>query len=71
LTGRQGQTALFLAVESGRKDVVQYLLEHGARTDVKDDMGRTPMEIVQIDRAGDVETVAILALLRNARAHGN
>ena len=42
LTGRQGQTALFLAVESGRKDVVNYLLEHGARTDLKDDMGRTP-----------------------------
>jgi ankyrin repeat protein len=47
LTGRQGQTALFLAVEAGRKDVVKYLLDHGARTDVKDDMGRTPMELAK------------------------
>jgi ankyrin repeat protein len=46
LTGRQGQTALFLAVESGRKDIVKYLLEHGARTDVTDDMGRTPTPAV-------------------------
>jgi|SRR5580765_2458079 len=46
LTGRQGQTALFLAIESGRKDIVKYLLEHGARTDVKDDMGRTPTPAV-------------------------
>ena len=47
LTDRQGQTALFLAVESGRKDVVKYLLDHGARTDVKDDMGRTPMDLAK------------------------
>jgi ankyrin repeat protein len=47
LTGRQGQTALFLAVESGRKDIVKYLLEHGARTDVKDDMGRPPMDLAR------------------------
>jgi ankyrin repeat protein len=47
LTGRQGQTALFLAVESGRKDIVKYLLEHGARTDLKDDMGRPPMDLAR------------------------
>jgi ankyrin repeat protein len=47
LTGRQGQTALFLAAESGRAEVVRYLLEHGARVDVVDDMGRTPMEVAQ------------------------
>lgn len=45
LTGRQGQTALFLAAELGRADVVRYLLAHGARTDVKDDMGRTPADV--------------------------
>ena len=47
LTGRQGQTALFLAVETGRKDVVNYLLEHGARTDVRDEMGRTPTDLAR------------------------
>ncbi len=43
LTNRQGQTALFYAAETGRTAVVKYLLDHGARTDLKDDMGRTPM----------------------------
>ena len=43
LTGRQGQTALFYAVDSGRTQVVRYLLDHGARTDVVDDSGRQPM----------------------------
>jgi len=47
LTGRQGQAALFLAAELGRADVVAYLVDHGARTDVKDDMGRTPMELAK------------------------
>jgi ankyrin repeat protein len=47
LTGRQGQTALFFAVETGRKDVVTYLLEHGAKTDVKDDKGRMPMDLAK------------------------
>ena len=41
MTDRQGQTTLFLAVESGRTEVVRYLLDHGARVDVKDDMGKT------------------------------
>jgi len=47
LTGRQGQTALFVAVETGRKDVVKYLIEHGASTDVKDDMGRMPADLAK------------------------
>jgi len=45
LTGRQGQSALFLAAELGRTDVVQYLLNHGAKVDIKDEMGRTPADI--------------------------
>ena len=45
LTGRQGQTALFLATELGRADVVAYLVDHGARVDIKDDAGRTPVDV--------------------------
>jgi ankyrin repeat protein len=45
LTGRQGQTALFFAVETGRKDVVKYLIEHGSSTAVTDDMGRMPADL--------------------------
>jgi ankyrin repeat protein len=52
LTDRQGQTALFFAVETGRLDVVRYLLEHGARADAMDERGRTPIEVVR-SRGGD------------------
>jgi ankyrin repeat protein len=45
LTGRQGQTALFLAAELGRADVVAYLVNHGAKADIKDDMGRTATDV--------------------------
>jgi ankyrin repeat protein len=44
MTGRQGQTSLFLAAELGRPKVVRYLLDHGARVDIKDDSGQTPLE---------------------------
>src|SRR5215467_3795037 len=37
LTGRQGQTSLFLMAELGRAKVVRYLLDHGAKADVMDD----------------------------------
>jgi uncharacterized protein len=47
LTDRQGQTALFLMAELGRAKVVRYLLDHGARVDVKDDAGRTPGEVAK------------------------
>ena len=44
LTGRQGQTTLFYVAESGRTEVVKYLLDHGAKVDVVDDMGRSPID---------------------------
>ncbi|HET9830386.1 MAG TPA: ankyrin repeat domain-containing protein [Vicinamibacterales bacterium] len=56
LTGRQGQTALFLAAELGRADVVAYLVDHGAKVDIKDEMGRTPLDVASKD------TVALLRL---------
>jgi ankyrin repeat protein len=68
LTGRQGQTTLFFAAESGRTDVVRYLLDHGAKTDVKDDMGRTAIDVATGNRAERVEnhSAEIVALLRSA-----
>jgi ankyrin repeat protein len=47
MTDRQGQTSLFLAAELGRAKVVRYLLDHGARADVKDDSGKTPIEMAK------------------------
>jgi ankyrin repeat protein len=45
LTNRQGQTTLFYVAEAGRTAVVKYLLDHGAKADVKDDAGKTPIEV--------------------------
>jgi hypothetical protein len=47
LSGRQGQTTLYHAVETGRIDVVRYLLAHGARVDMVDGMGRTPIDLAK------------------------
>jgi ankyrin repeat protein len=56
LTNRQGQTTLFYAAEMGRTAVVKYLLDHGAKADVKDDQGKTPLDAVK----GNVEIMALL-----------
>ena len=64
LTNRQGQTTLFYAAEAGRTAVVKYLLDHGAKVDVVDDMGKTPIDAAK----GSAE---IVALLERARAAGN
>jgi ankyrin repeat protein len=66
MTDRQGQTALFLAAELGRTEVVKYLLDHGAKADVKDDMGRKAVDLVAKDRparSGD-RSEEIATLLR-------
>ena len=47
LTGRQGQTTLFHAAELGRAEIVKYLVDHGARSDLLDDMGRKPADLAQ------------------------
>jgi len=64
LTERQGQTTLFFAAETGRTAVVKYLLEHGAKVDVKDDMGRTPIAMVAAGR-GEGRSAEIAALLQS------
>jgi len=70
LTGRQGQTTLFYAAEAGRAEVVRYLLDHGAKVDVKDDMGRTPVDVIETNAVGRgaAGSLEIVALLRGAGA---
>src|SRR5215813_7296166 len=47
MTDRQGQTALFLATELGRAEAIKYLIDHGARADVVDDLGRKPADLAK------------------------
>jgi ankyrin repeat protein len=68
MTGRQGQTALFYAADTGRTPVVKYLLAHGAKTDALDDKGRTAIDLVKARSGGaDSGLQEIVALLENAR----
>ncbi|MGH8259613.1 MAG: ankyrin repeat domain-containing protein [Steroidobacteraceae bacterium] len=43
MTQRQGETALYGAIFRRWTPVVQYLLQHGAKVNVADDKGRTPL----------------------------
>jgi len=43
----EGYTALHSAVQTGRTETVKYLLDHGARTDIKDWSGRTAIDVAK------------------------
>ena len=66
LTGRQGQTTLFFAAETGRTEVVKYLLANGAKTDLVDDMGKSPLDLAAGNR-GD-RSKEIVTLLQQVRS---
>ena len=68
MTGRQGQTALFYVADTGRTPVVKYLLDHGAKADALDDMGRTAIDVAKARRGGTEDgSQEIVALLEKAR----
>jgi serine/threonine-protein phosphatase 6 regulatory ankyrin repeat subunit B len=45
-TSNEGMTALHVAVRSRNTAFVRYLLDKGARTDIKDASGRTPLDVL-------------------------
>ena len=68
MTTRQGQTAIYGAINWGWTEVVQDLLAHGARVDIVDAAGKTPID-ASLGNAGgrDYKKVdEIVALIRNA-----
>jgi ankyrin repeat protein len=72
MTGRQGQTSLHHAAETGRTPVVKYLLDHGATVDALDDMGRTAIDVAKARRGGNESaSQEIVTLLERARTARN
>jgi len=58
--GEDGYTALHWAAGEGNVEAVKLLLEHGARTDIRDDLfGRTPVEHAKLH--GHEAVVSLLA----------
>ena len=45
LSQAEGTSALHAAVAANNADLVRYLLDHGARTDLVDVSGRTPLDV--------------------------
>jgi uncharacterized protein len=68
----KGETALHGAATSGRNEVVSYLVEKGAKLDVKDKRGRTPLDVAMGvgERAGAAHegTAALLRKLMGSTA---
>jgi ankyrin len=56
---RIGQTAVHGSARNGRNSIIQYLSEHGARLDIKDKRGRTPLDIAE-DPVRPLESTAAL-----------
>ncbi len=54
LPERGGQSALFGAVQWGWPRVVDYLVKHGAKADIKDDLGVAPLDAA-MGRAGSAD----------------
>jgi ankyrin repeat protein len=69
MTSRQGQTALYGAINWAWPRVVQYLLEHGARVDITDAAGKTPLDAIAGNAGGrDYKKDAeVTALIKKAR----
>ncbi len=69
----EGMTALHVAVRSQNTNLVRYLLDHGARTDIADASGRTPLDVLNgvtalqpaayADASGTISREAALAAL--------
>jgi ankyrin repeat protein len=79
-----GQTALHAAAFAAAHEAVQFLVDHGARTDLKDSMGRTPLDVandnlrveyrpsLQNHDPADVDrTIALLQKLTKSAAQNN
>ena len=74
----EGMTALHVAARSQNLNLVKYLLDHGARTDIVDASGRTPLDVlngvpalpphVNADAEGLIPREALATVAPNAPA---
>jgi ankyrin repeat protein len=71
MTNRQGQTALYGSINWGWTRVAKFLLDHGARVDVKDDSGKSVFDALKGSAGGrDFRNSEEMAKLVKAAAGG-
>lgn len=58
VTDSRGRSALHIAAEKGYKDVVESLLDNGAKN-LKDKQDRTPLEIAHLNRHEEIVTIVM------------
>ena len=68
MTDRQGQTAIYGAISQNWTRVAKYLLERGARVDVKDAAGKTLLDALEGKAGGRDNTIGedMVKLIRDA-----
>ena len=60
----EGRTALHIAAQAGKTDLVRYLLSKGASTEVKDAGGRKPIDLVGVAQGSSAPSAATAAEIR-------
>ena len=58
-----GQTAVHGAARLARNTLIQFLVEHGAKVDIEDTQGRTPLDIGTLSRPLQPDTATLLRRL--------
>jgi ankyrin repeat protein len=66
MTKREGQTTLFFAAQLGRKNLVRFLLDHGARVDAMGDEGKALMNAARSN--AEITTMLSAASAKDAGA---
>jgi len=72
MSEREGQTSLYGAIRLGWPQVVAYLIEHGAKVDVVDALGKSPLDAATGNIGGrdNVKSDEIAEMLRAAAERG-
>lgn len=60
-TNYNGETPLLLSVESDNAEVCQTLIENGAKLDIQDNLGRTPLKIAEALSKSTLKNILLTA----------